>query len=132
MSFSSEVYLFSFFVLVFAVSFMVFGLRTQGVSRTLLLLFSLSFFVLTVFGVMVGLAFGVEYSDQSPCENVINSTNTSGNVTTYTYVDSCASSSPPVSVERLYVAYSYLVYLMFIVASLAVMFWFFKAVIFKW
>lgn len=108
------------------------GYRSDGISRTLLITYAVAFLSLSLFGVLVGTGFAVELTNQAECENVINSTTVSGNVTSYTYVDSCASSTTPQSIERLYQAYAYVLLTVILLSVFAVLFLGLRTVLFKW
>lgn len=108
------------------------GNRSGGISRPLLFTYAAAFLFLSAFSVLVGVGFSIELTNIAPCENVIQSTNVSGNITTYTYADSCAASSVPTSIERLYQAYAYILLAVILVSVLALMIFGLRAVVFKW
>jgi len=108
------------------------GYKSGGISRTLLFTYAAAFLSLSLFSVLVGTGFAVELTTQADCENVINSTTVSGNTTSYTYVDTCAATTTPESIERLYQAYAYLLLAVILVSVFAVMFLGLRAVLFKW
>lgn len=108
------------------------GYKSGGVSRSLLTTFAVAFLFLSLFSVLVGTGFAVELTNEADCENVINSTIVSGNVTSYTYVDSCSGSSTPESIERLYQAYALVLLAVILLSVFAVLFLGLKVVLFKW
>lgn len=132
MSFVTAAFTLAAFCFLFGFLSAYVGYRSSGVSRTLLFTYAAAFLFLSLFSVLVGVGFAVELTNQAACENVINSTTVNGNVTSYTYVDSCAGSAVPSSIERLYQAYAYILLAVILVSVFAVMFLGLKAVLFKW
>lgn len=74
-------------------------------------MFALLYFGLAHFSILTGLSYGVELNNEAPCENIIDYENVTGNVTTYTYVDSCANRSTPQAVQFLLVSYYWLLFI---------------------
>lgn len=132
MSFVTPVFVLAGFCFVFGLLSLMFGYKETALTKTLLVIFGVCFLFLSIFSVMVGVGFSIEYTNQSPCENVISSTNVTGNLTEYTYTDSCSARATPESIERLYQAYSYIVYAIALVSVLALMFLGLRKVVFEW
>lgn len=91
------------------------------------------YLALAHFAVLSAVSYGVELTNLAPCENVVVNSTTADNVTyTYSYADSCANRTTPLSAERLYVVNIYLVLGLFITVVIGGMVAFFKAFIMKW
>lgn len=127
----------------------------------LLIVFAAGYLVLSLYSSLVGFAYVVENNNLAPCENLLDSEimyykygdNFTGyhwdydtgsaptvkgdayvfhEVHNYTYVDSCATRTTPASVERLYVAYAYLLYATILISALGLIFAGFKTIVTKW
>lgn len=80
-------------------------------ARFILFLFGFIYIGLSHFAVLSALGYGVELTTRAPCENVVVNSTTSDNVTyEYAYNDSCADRETPLSAQRLYTVFTYLLY----------------------
>lgn len=132
MSFIVAGYWLAAFCIVFGIVSLYAAIRSSGVAKSVLIATTIAYVFLSSFSVMAAVGFSIEYTNQAPCENLIANTSVSGNVTTYEYQDSCSSRATPETMERLYQAYSYILYAVILISVLALMFVGLKAVVFKW
>jgi hypothetical protein len=80
--------------------------------RVTLFLFALFYLSISQLTIFTSMAYSIEYGNQSPCENVVaNSTAVSSTITSYEYVDSCASRTVPDAQDGLLQWYTYLLWL---------------------
>lgn len=108
------------------------GNKSGGFARSILFVYAATFIFLSLFSVLAGVGFSVELTNQAPCENIVSSTNTTNNITAYTYVDSCAGRSVPATIERLYQAFATIILVIILVSVLALMFFGLRSVLIKW
>lgn len=79
--------------------------------QTIMVLFAFFYFALAHFTMYGVLGLSVEYDNNAPCDNVLRNTTTVGNLTTYTYVDSCASLVTPPIQETYFTLFTWLLYI---------------------
>jgi len=133
--------------------------RSSKLARGLLLVYAVAFLVLSLFSVLVGGGLAIELTNQAPCQELLvnessyyvygdnysgyhwdyeepNPSATDINLfhteTSYIYEDSCADRTTPSSIEMLFVAYTYVLYMVLLVSVLALMFLGLKRLLFKW
>lgn len=106
-----EAYLMSFFLVLFAFGFLYVASKETKDIKNLLIVVAIAYIFLAHIGVMVGLGISTEEAVSAPCENVINTTTTSGNTTTYTYMDSCMNETSQPGIDSLFTMFGFLVVL---------------------
>lgn len=117
----------SVFLLLYAVIYFVVSKYVSSGSKSLIKdpgvyfkVFGFLFACMSLIFFVIGLGQSVAFVNQSPCENIVNSSIViNSSHTSYTYVDSCVDRDVPKSIERLYVITSYLLYLQIIFLIIA-------------
>lgn len=135
MAFSALAYAVALFVTVYGVIFLWLSYNEQmGSVKTFLTVLGSSYIVLAHFAVLVALGNGLAYTNQAPCENVVNSStyNDGANTTAYTYVDSCTGRSVPESSDILVSSFIYIFGAALIIGSLGLLFVGLRSWLFKW
>lgn len=84
--------------------------RRMVEGKEILFLIGLAYIVLAHYAMFISIGQAYDENYQSPCENLINQTNTTNNVTTYTYFDSCDTRTPPGGSSALVVIYTWLLF----------------------
>ena len=140
MTFETGVYTLTGFLLLLAILFylVAYTLPTEKKGfikvKGFFIILSVTYLVLAMISLFVGVSYSVELSNQAPCENLLMNETFDGstNITVYDYTDSCASRATPEAVGRLAAAYAYVMYASFILLVFGIMFLAMKKVLFEW
>ena len=109
MVFATIAFVLAAFLTLYGIIFFTLGNKATGKlfgimpMKALFFIFGFLYVAIAHFSIVSAVAYGVDVSELSPCENVVsNSTVVSTTVVAYEYHDSCRDREAPKSTERLY------------------------------
>lgn len=119
--FTSTAYMFAAFLTLYGVMFLYIASKTADNSndkqsvwhwRSVFFIFGFAYLALAHWTFLIGLGNTLYLTNLAPCQQLLsNSTDVNSTFTVYTFVDSCATREVPKANERLYVIFTYTIFL---------------------